>query len=182
MIPRRLHAAERDETLRSAGLTLVKPVTRSAKGSRARSGRFAELSREQRQLFDQVAYQVHDEATLLTFTVSSMRDWLEPPLTELADDALRRHLDVLVARGLVKLVSRPAGEVTGSPIEEYHGTGYGNMYYLVCEQTTDEQQSDLARMDELARLAQVTESWAKATGNWSDQRGSWSDEGKEPRE
>lgn len=175
-------AMERDAILKSAGVKLVKPTTPPTVGSLTRSGRFADLSREQRQLFDQVAYQGHREAVFSTFTVHSMREWLESPLHELADDALRRHLDVLVARGLVKLVSRPAGEVTGSPIEEYHGTGFGNMYYLVRENSTDEQQSDLARMEELARLARVTESWTQAAGSWADQTGSWSDEGKEPGE
>ncbi len=153
--------AKRDAALKTAGVNLVKPVRSMIVGDVPTTGRYSELSREQRELLHQVrqamtsdtfggASEVGD-----AFTLDSMRDWLNEPLDDLPDDALRRHLEVLVARGVMKLVSRPLGVGVSSSGDSGGHAGYGNVYRLVREKASEEEESELKRMTELSRLARI---------------------------
>ncbi len=146
-------AAERDAALKTAGVKLAKPVRPTMGGDVPTTGRYAELNREQRELFRQAKLAADAETSGGAFTIGSMRDWLEEPLDDLPDDALRRHLEVLVARGLMKLVSRPLGAASSSSTKGDGRSGYGNLYRLVREKAGEEVESELFRMSELSRMA-----------------------------
>jgi type I restriction enzyme S subunit len=115
-------ATERDTWLRQNG---VKPTTlehRISVSTEQTDGRHAELNREQRKLLEQVEKLDRNENGG-TFTLSSLIP-LEEPLNKLPVDAVRRHIDVLTARGLIKAVSRRAG--AGGSVD----VGFGNVYRL----------------------------------------------------
>ena len=157
-------AAERDAALKAAGVKLAKPARPTMGGDVPMTGRYAELNREQRELLKQVRQALEGETSGggPAFTIQSMRDWLEEPLDDLPDDALRRHLEVMVTRGLMKLVSRPLGAASSrssssssSSSESDGRSGYGNVYRLVREQAGEEEESELVRMSELSRMART---------------------------
>ena len=144
-------AAERDAALKKLGMTSAKPALPVILDELPTTGRYTQLSREQRELLRQTRQAVYDGEFGPSFTISSMRDWLDQPLDSLPDDAIRRHLEVLVARGLVKLVSRALGEGSGASTSK--GTRYGNVYRLVREQANEDEEPELVRMAELSRMA-----------------------------
>lgn len=143
-------AAQRDSALKDEGVVLTRPSNSLVTADLSHTGRFADLTREQRYLLKQATEAALVEDMGSAFTITSLRDWLESPLDDLPDDALRRHLEVLVARGLMKLVSRPESDGSSSSDGRQ---GFGNVYRLVRENMTDESGTELVRGDELVRLA-----------------------------
>jgi type I restriction enzyme, S subunit len=143
-------AHQRDAALKAAGVTFAKPTRPKVTTDLPTTGRHAELNRAQRALLHQAAHAAAANDAGPAFTITSMRDWLESPLDDLPDDALRRHLEVLVARGLMKLVSRPTGDSSSSVDAR---SCFGNVYRLVRETVDEDEAPDVARMEELRRLA-----------------------------
>ena len=141
--------SERDTWLREAGVKLSVQEGKPAEPPKNQNVRHSDLSREQRELLEQIkSLELEDSAG--TFTLSILSDELIEPLDKLTFDSVRRHLDVLAARGLIMSVSRRAGG--GGSI----GLAFGNAYRLPLNTKEGEKsnlQSDEVRMSELERLS-----------------------------
>lgn len=143
-------AVERDASLKATGIKLARPEQSAISAAMPTTGRHAELNREQRELLRQIMLAVTEKGQEPAFTLGSIRDWLDEPLDKLPEDALRRHLEVLAARGLVRVVSRRAGGSSGD------GAAFGNVYRLPRKsEDGDVGPSDFARMEELTRMART---------------------------
>lgn len=142
-------AAERDQWLAAAGVTTATRIHKPEAVDKTPDGREIDLNCEQRLLLTQVRSIDRGDNDGI-FTLSTLVSELEEPLDRLPVDAIRRHLDVLAARGLVMAVSRRAGDNTGS---DY---AFGNLYRLPRRDediTSTGEEPDYQRMSELARLA-----------------------------
>ena len=142
-------AAERDEWLREAGVKLSVANTKIEFKTKDQDDRHANLNREQYELLSQIqSLELDDSAG--TFSLSTLTDSLVEPLDKLPVATVRRHLDVLAARGLVKSLSRRAG--AGGSVD----VAFGNAYRLPRndkEAAEANSESDEARMAELDRLS-----------------------------
>lgn len=137
--------AERDHWLRENGVKLTTPDQRSQGTPDPTDGLAWELNREQRALLEQIQNLDRNDNGGL-FTLSTLK--LDAPLDKLSADAVRRHLDVLAARGLVLAVSRLA--------ESGESVKFGNVYRLPLgnkDLLGTEEQLDHARLSELGRLS-----------------------------
>ncbi|MCE5280359.1 MAG: restriction endonuclease subunit S [Planctomycetaceae bacterium] len=153
-------AAERDAAIKAAGVKLARPERPVISVAVPTTGRHAELNREQRELLRQIKLAVTENGQGPAFTLGSMRDWLSEPLDKLPEDALRRHLDVLAARGLVRVVSRRVAGSSGD------GAAFGNVFRLPREHASDGgEPSDHARMEELTRMARAGRIHDVSVGN-----------------
>ncbi|MCA9065333.1 MAG: hypothetical protein KDA96_19830, partial [Planctomycetaceae bacterium] len=142
-------ATERDEWLRENGVKLSMSDQRIHDHLDDNDGRLAELNREQRKLLEQIQ-NLDPNENGGTFTLSSLVSNLDEPLDNLTVDAVRRHLDVLAARGLIKAISRRAG--AGGSVN----VAFGNLYRQPLKEdqivgTADE--PDFQRLSELDRLS-----------------------------
>ena len=100
-------AEDRDQWLHENGVKLTIPDARIRDSLKKTDGRHEELNREQRKLLEQIQ-NLDPNENGGTFTLSSLLP-LDEPLDKLTAESARRHLDVLAARGLVKVISRRAG-------------------------------------------------------------------------
>lgn len=142
-------AAERDEWLREAGVKLTVTDTKIEVKTKDQDERHAELNREQHELLNQIQLLELDDSAG-TFTLSTLTDSLAEPLDKLSVATVRRHLDVLAARGLVKSLSRRAG--AGGSID----VAFGNAYRLPKndkQAAKTDAEPDEVRMSELDRLS-----------------------------
>lgn len=142
-------AAERDEWLREAGVKLIAADTKIAAKTKDADDRHAELNREQLELLSQIKLLELDDSAG-TFTLSTLTDSLVEPLDKLPVASIRRHLDVLAARGLVKSLSRRAG--AGGSVN----VAFGNAFRLPIDgkQAAEaDSKPDAAKRTELDRLS-----------------------------
>jgi type I restriction enzyme S subunit len=142
-------AAERDQWLRDNGVKLSISDQRIHDRLDQDDLRLAELNREQRKLLEEIQ-NLDPNENGGTFTLSSLVSKLGEPLDCLPVDAVRRHLDVLAARGLIKAISRRAG--AGGSVN----VAFGNLYRQPLKDdqivgTADE--PDFQKMSELDRLS-----------------------------
>jgi hypothetical protein len=138
-------AAERDQWLRENGVKLTSTNHRSQGKTDPTDGLAWELNSDQKALLEQIQRLDRNDNGGL-FTLSTLR--LTAPLDKLPPDALRRHLDVLAARGLVLAVSHRAG--TGESVT------FGNVYRVPVRDEdilASAEQPDYARLSELGRLS-----------------------------
>ncbi|QDV21270.1 Type-1 restriction enzyme EcoKI specificity protein [Gimesia panareensis] len=156
-----LEAAERDEWLLQNGVKLSIPDQQMQDRLDQTDGRLAELNREQRKLLEQIQ-NLEPNENRGTFTLSSLVSSLDEPLDSLPVDAVRRHLDVLAARGLIKAISRRAG--AGGSVN----VAFGNLYRQPLREdqivgTADE--PDYQRLSELDRLSRQGRSISASFSN-----------------
>lgn len=154
-------ATERDEWLRKNGVKLSIPDQRMHDHLDDNDGSLAELNREQRKLLEQIQ-NLDPNENGGTFTLSSLMSSLDEPLDSLTVDAVRRHLDVLAARGLIKAISRRAG--AGGSVN----VAFGNLYRQPRTEnqiigTADE--SDFQKLSELDRLSRQRQAILTGSGN-----------------
>lgn len=154
-------ATERDEWLRKNGVKLSIPDQRIHDHLDDNDGSLAELNREQRKLLEQIQ-NLDPNENGGTFTLSSLMSSLDEPLDSLTVDAVRRHLDVLAARGLIKAISRRAG--AGGSVN----VAFGNLYRQPRTEnqiigTADE--SDFQKLSELDRLSRQRQAILTGSGN-----------------
>jgi type I restriction enzyme S subunit len=141
-------AEERDQWLLDNGVKLTIPDNRFQDSLKKTDGRHEELNREQRKLLEQIQ-NLDPNENGGTFTLTSLLP-LDEPLDRLTAESARRHLDVLVSRGLIKAISRRAG--AGGSVN----VAFGNVYRVPLREeeiTGTADDSDYARMSELERLA-----------------------------
>jgi type I restriction enzyme S subunit len=138
-------AAERDQWLRENGVKLTATDYRSQGAADQTGGLAWELNSDQKALLKQLQQLDRNDSGGL-FTLSSLA--LTAPLDKLPRDSIRRHLDVLSARGLVLSVSRRAGTS--------ENLAFGNVYRLPVrgeDIVGTGEEPDHARLLELDRLS-----------------------------
>jgi type I restriction enzyme S subunit len=143
-----LEAESRDQWLRENGIKQTLPDVSFGDTLKEIDGRHEELNREQRKLLKQIEGLDCNENGGV-FTLASLVSTLEEPLERLPPDAVRRHLDVLAARGLIKAISRRAGE--GGSVS----FAFGNIYRRPIKEDSVISMSDepdFQKLSELDRL------------------------------
>ncbi|MCC9606226.1 restriction endonuclease subunit S [Blastopirellula sp. JC732] len=142
-------AAKRDKWLHEAGVKLTVADTKIEVKAKDQDDRHEDLNREQHELLRQIQ-SLELDASAGTFTLSTLTDSLVEPLDKLSVATVRRHLDVLTARGLVKSISRRAG--AGGSID----VAFGNAYRLPKnnkQAVKTDSEADEVRMTELDRMS-----------------------------
>jgi type I restriction enzyme S subunit len=138
---------DRDQWLFRNGVKLTATDYRKQGSANQTEGLSWELNSDQKTLLEQI-YKLDRNDNGGMFTLSSLK--LTKLLDKLSSDAIRRHLDVLASRGLIKAISRRTG--AGGSVN----VGFGNAYRVPL---SDEEivgtgdQSDYARISELDRLS-----------------------------
>ena len=141
-------AKNRDQWLGKNGIKLTIPDGRIGDTLKETDGRHEELNREQRKLLERIESLDPNENGGV-FTLASLVSTLEEPLKRLPADAVRRHLDVLAARGLIKSISRRAGE--GGSVS----FAFGNIYRQPKKEDlviSKSDEPDFQKLSELNRL------------------------------
>jgi type I restriction enzyme, S subunit len=145
----RAEARDRDNALRTGGVSIQRRATIQEIEeifTERTDGSFAELSAEQLRLIHALGQRWSEDATTRLFTAASAADDLGDKLA-LSPDAMRRHLDVLAARGLLLCLTRQR--------QRNEATEFATLYRAPHRALTaeDEPQSDHRRDEELERLA-----------------------------
>ncbi|QDV85390.1 restriction endonuclease subunit S [Stieleria magnilauensis] len=154
-------AKDRDQWLLENGVKLTIPDARIRDSLKETDGRHEELNREQRRLLEQIQ-NLDPNENGGTFTLSSLVSVLDEPLDTLPTDSIRRHLDVLAARGLIKAISRRAG--AGGSVN----VAFGNLYR---EPLKEDQfigtagEPDFQKLSELDRLTKQRQPAISGSGN-----------------
>lgn len=144
-------AKERDHWLLENGIKLTVPDARIRYSLKETGKRPEELNQEQCKLLVQIQ-NLDPIDNGGTFTLSSLVSALEEPLDTLPPDTIRRHLDVLAARGLVKAISRRVS--TGSSSDVTFGTVF-RLPRGGRNNPDSSEEDDFAKASELKRFSEI---------------------------